>query len=161
MGNLDGYVDMTGSMSQEDINTENISNIIDELNRNSDQLDALNNVLSVVAYGSLEYVWDGTVPLGNLLQVILTAPVNSEANFSSFTYFSRASDNPPIYIATPYTEEYVNGNTDTVVSKVFVAGTNSETGQYEIFLNFYAPGNSTVFTFYYTIIAQPSNITTT
>lgn len=52
MGRLDAFVDITGSMSPLDVNTENIQQIIDELNRNADQLDAISKGLNIIGQGS-------------------------------------------------------------------------------------------------------------
>lgn len=157
MGDLSSFVDITGNLSQDDINSENISNIIDEVNRNSDQLDSINNVLSVIAYGSLVYNWDGSGSGASPTVGQLIAPVESSASFIDMTYFSRSTDTPIQYLATPYTQAAENANGDSVVTKIFLAGSNSTTGQYEINLNFYATGTPTVFTFYYTILQQPAN----
>lgn len=157
MGSLSSFTDITGKMSQDDINTANINNIIDEFNRNSDQLDALNNVLSVIAYGSLQFSWDGTGSGSSPNSITLVAPVESSVSFIDFTYFTKSTDITPVDYATPYTEAAQNANGDTVVTKVFVAGSNSTTGQYQISLKFYATGTPTVYTFYYTIVQQPSN----
>lgn len=159
MGTLDSFVDMTGQMSQDDINAENISNIIDELNRNSDQLDSLNNTLSVIAYGSLDYSWDGSGDPGTPTQATLFIPAQSSASFIGMTYFSRNTDDPIHYFAMPYTQGIVNANGDSVMSKIFVAGSNSDNGQYEIDLNFYATGSPIDYTFYYILLQQPSNVT--
>lgn len=160
MGNLEPFDDIVGDMSQNDINAANIDNIIDELNRNSDQLDALNNVLSVIAYGSLVYSWDGTGSGSTPTIATLFAPIESTASFIDFTYLTRSSDVTPINYATPYSEAAQNSNGDTVVTKFFVSGSNSDTGQYEVSLKFWAPGTPETFTFYYTIVQQPANIQT-
>ena len=159
MGNIDSFVDMTGAMSQDDINTENINNIIDELYRNSDQLDSISNTLSIIAYGTLDYSWDGSGSGATPTQSSLFVPATSSANFIGMTYFSRSTDDPTIYFAMPYTQGYVNANGDSVVGKLFVAGSNSDTGQYEIDLNFYNTGTPIDYTFYYILLQQPSNVT--
>lgn len=158
MGNISSIVDIVGNMSQDDVNAANIDNIIDELNRNSDQLDALNNVLSVIAYGSLVFNWDGSGSGVTPTTATLIAPIESTAAFIDFTYLTRSTDVTPINHATPFTEAAQNGNGDTVITKYFVAGSNSDTGQYEISLEFFATGTPEIFTFFYTIVQQPANV---
>lgn len=51
MGRLDAFTDMTGKMSMMELNGQNIQQILDELNRNSDQLDSVQNNLAVVSSG--------------------------------------------------------------------------------------------------------------
>lgn len=157
MGQIEEFSDMTGQMSQDEVNQENISNIIDELNRNSDQLDALNNVLSVIAYGSLTYTWAGTGSGGSPTEDILIAPEISSANFIGLCYMSRSSDASPVYYAMPYTEIYTNANGDTVIGKEFFVNSNSSTGKFEVPVNFYNPGSAETFTFFYILLQQPAN----
>lgn len=52
MGRLDPYIDITGKLNPFEVNAENINNIVDELNRNSDQLDSVQNNLAIVSRGS-------------------------------------------------------------------------------------------------------------
>lgn len=156
MGQLEEFTDMTGNMSQEDINQENISNIIDELNRNSDQLDSLNNVLSVIAYGSLTYNWDGSGDPASPTSDVLVAPETSDANFIGFVYMAR-SDDEGLYFNLPYYEVDVNSNGDSVIGKRFDINNNSSTGQLEITIQFLLPGSPTNFTFYYFLVQQPAN----
>lgn len=47
MGDLQSVTDLTGTMSQTDINSQNISNIIDELNRLEDSLGVLGQTFSI------------------------------------------------------------------------------------------------------------------
>lgn len=53
MGKLDSFTDFTGNSNQLDINIQNIQQIIDEMNRNSDQLDAIAKGLSIIGRGSV------------------------------------------------------------------------------------------------------------
>lgn len=53
MGELTSFSDQTGTMSQEEINAANIDNIVEELNRNSDDLDNFSNSLNVQNNGSI------------------------------------------------------------------------------------------------------------
>lgn len=157
MGNIEQFSDMTGTMSDAEINAENISNIIDELNRTSDQLDSLNSVLAVIAYGSLDYEWDGTGSPGSPNGAQLVVPVTSAANFIGFCYMQRSSD-PTKYYSMPYTEYVENANNDTVTAKFFIAFAENELGQFVIQLDFFNSGSAEAFTFYYTIIQQPANV---
>lgn len=157
MGSLEEFTDITGQMSQDEINQENISNIIDELNRNSDQLDSLNNVLSIIAYGTLIYNWTGTGSGASPTIDVLVAPESSSANFIGLAYFTRSSDITPLYYQMPFTEIAVNGGGDTVVTKEFSLNSNSSTGQLEVTVNFFATGSAENFTFYYILLQQPAS----
>lgn len=158
MGKLAAYTDPTGKIDETELNDQNISNIINELNRNADKLDALNNTLSIIAYGSLTYTWDGSGSGATPTIKVLTVPITSQAQYMGFVYMSRSIDNPPIYLALPYTQAITNASNDSVVSKIFNIGTNSLTGQFEIDLNFYATDTPITYTFYYIIVKQPTNI---
>lgn len=161
MGSLEEFTDITGQMSQDEINQENISNIIDELNRNSDELDSLNNVLSIIAYGTLTYNWDGTGS-GNIpTEDTLIVPETSAANFIGLCYFSRSSDAEPIYYQMPFTGVAANANGDAVITKNFLVNANSTSGQFEIPIRFYATNNPETFTFYYILLQQPANTSLT
>lgn len=157
MSSLEQFSDMTGTMSDAEVNAENISNIIDEFNRLNDQVDSLNSSLSVIAYGSLTYDWDGNVPE----TPTVTAPISSAANFMGLVYMSRSSESDSFYHALPFTEIFQNGNGDSVNAKVFVSGVNPAIGELEIDLNFFNTGSPEVFTFYYIIVLQPANIANT
>lgn len=159
MGNLQQFVDMTGRMSQQDINAENISNIIDELNRTSDSVDSINQTLSIVAYGTLEYSWDGTGSGASPLQAVIQTGIQTSGNFIGLSYLSRSVDNPTLYINTPYIRSFTNSNGDTVVDKYFYAEVDSDNGIYQITLNFYNSGSPIDYTFYYFLFQQPSNLT--
>lgn len=160
MGQIQDFVDMTGKMNQAQINAQNIENIVQEVNRNSDQLDALNNVLSVIGYGSLTYNWDGSGSSASPTSAALTAPIKTGgANFIIFVYMSRNTDNPTQYFTMPYQQIGNNGNGDTVVLKDFVHITQADTGQLFIEVAFYASGSPINYTFNYIIIQQPSNTT--
>lgn len=158
MGDLDSFIDMTGAMSQEEVNAQNISNIIDELNRNSDQLDSLNSTLSVIAYGSLVYSWNGSGSAATPLQATLSANITSSAAFIGLCYMQKASDATGELFQLPYTQEFENSNGDSVMAKNFLCGANTDTGTFQVDLNFFTTGTPDIFTFFYTILRQPSNI---
>lgn len=157
MGNLEQFSDMTGTMSDAEVNAENISNIIDEFNRLNDQVDSLNSALSVIAYGTLSYDWDG----GTSEFPTLTTSISSAANFMGLVYMSRSSEADAFYHAFPFTEVFQNSNGDSVDAKAFLSGVNPTIGELEIDLNFYNTGSPETFTFYYIIVLQPANITAT
>lgn len=159
MSQIQNFTDVTGSMTQTQINAANIDNIIEEVNRNSDQLDALNNVLSVLAYGQLTYSWDGSGSSATPTATTLTANLNtSGANFIVIVYMSRSTDSPTQYFPLPYNQIATNGNGDSVVTKTFWLVTEADTGQLFINLQFFATGSPINYTFNYLIIQQPSNL---
>lgn len=158
MSNLEQFNDMTGMMSQDDINAENISNIIDELNRTSDSLDSLNQTLSIVAYGTLTYSWDGSGSGATPTTATLQTGIATQGNFIGLSYMSRDIDNPTIYVNMPYFRSIENANGDSVMDKLFQASVNSDSGIYEIDLNFFASGSPIDYTFYYILFQQPSNL---
>lgn len=161
MSNLQPYQDPTGQMTQEEVDQQNIINIINELNNATDAVNSLNNTLTIVAYGTLTYIWPGTGSGLTPTVEILRVPAQSEAGFIALTYFSRNTDNPTIYFAMPYQQAYINANSDTVIGKSFLCGSNPTTGQYELDLVFYNSGTPITYTFYYLLLQQPANITAT
>lgn len=158
MTQLQQFTDMTGTLSKAEINTQNLNNIVSELNRTSDQLDSLNQTLNIVAYGTLTYSWDGTGSGATPLQSVLQTGVQSSGNFIGMSYLSRDVDSPTLYVNLPYFRSMVNANGDAVLDKLFIPQVNSASGIYQIVLNFYAPGTPIKYTFYYFIFQQPSSI---
>lgn len=148
MGLIDAVTDMTGSMSQLDINTENISNIIDELNRNSDQLDSIGNSLNIISRGTLSGTWDGTT---DVLQVqqnhgFATAPIF----LASFT----RSDMVGQYFPMPMWYYDNSGN--------FQARALAFTDNNNIYMQFVSvvTGAPVTFDFSFYIIQQPAQVPT-
>lgn len=55
MGDVQSVTDLTGTMSQTDINSENISNIIDELNRLEDSLGVIGQTFAISTILNVSY----------------------------------------------------------------------------------------------------------
>ncbi len=158
MGNLQSFQDMTGSMKQADVNTQDITNIIQELNRTSDQLDALNNTLSISGYGSLTYNWLGGGTGASPVQDTLTSPFNSPGNYIGLSYMTRATENNKLFHALPFSELGVNANGDSVITKYFLSGVDTNTGKYTVVVTFPQSGTPEIFTFYYLVFVQPTGL---
>lgn len=105
MGRLDPFDDITGELSPLEVNAQNISNIIDELNRNVDQSDAIVNSLNIIGRGSLTMSWPGTTGFVNTVSQnhgFQTAPIF----IASFT----RDDNPAVNYQTPMFFYDTSGN---------------------------------------------------
>lgn len=98
MGRLDEVVDMTGKMSQMDLNGQNITQMIDELNRNSDQLDAITNALNIIGKGSVSGTWNGVGGIGAGLTL---TPTHGFPQAPIFIAFYNRSDRPNQYYPVP------------------------------------------------------------
>lgn len=153
MSTIQSFTDMSGRLSQNDINSQNVQNIINEFNRLSDRVDSLNNSLSVIAYGQLSYSWDGTI-----LQTSVSSPIVSTSNFMGLCYMSRSSESNNFFHGMPFTEVIVNGAGDSVDGKIFLSGASPTTGSLQVNLNFYATGSPETFIFYYLVIQQPADV---
>lgn len=153
MGRLDNFVDVTGKMDQTEVNKQNILNIIDELNRSSDLLDAFNTNLKIISRGSTTYNWDGTINTN--IEIDVTIGTSTQA-YTFFCFFTRSSLPNNLY-ATPFSQFSSSGDLQIgIVVDTFASGNNSTL---IIFPAFYTAGAAETFTFYYFIIQQPANIT--
>jgi hypothetical protein len=154
VGSLNLFSDKSGLFSQSQVNGENIKSIIDELNRNSNQLDSVNNSLGILSSGqSVVNISAGTgsttVSLGT------TAP-------ASFICYMSRPDLPGRFFALPYVvnENPPTPTIDMVVTATLVAagglGTNVSL-QFQAFANTatYSPPASV--TCYYYTFSQPVN----
>lgn len=90
MGRLDAITDMTGRLNPMDLNAQNIANIIDEMNRNSDQLDSIANSLNIIGRGTLSGTWGGTGGAGGSL--IVSAAHGFAVAPIFLAFFTRADD---------------------------------------------------------------------
>lgn len=152
MGRLDLYSDMTGSMNPTDVNAQNISNIVDELNRNSDQLDSLSNTVSIIASNKLTVTWNGT---GGGLPTTVADTIKTGATSSFLAFYSR-SDTANQLFSVPNIHYDGSGNIACIVSaNTFVSGTASIGFNIEFLNN----GSPVTFTFFYYILQQPANVT--
>lgn len=151
MGRLDAFTDMTGSMSQQEINGQNIEQIIDELNRAADQVDALSNSISIVNRNNV------TVPLsGNTYN----ASVNIQTSVaSSFLAYMSRSDQPGNYFVLPY---FATSGVPVSALQMAVSASLQSAAGNQVMLNiqgvvgagYAAPSSITV---YYYILSQPAN----
>lgn len=149
MGRLDAITDMTGKMSSLDMNAQNIGNIIDELNRNSDQLDAIANTLNIIGKGTLSMNWDGSSGFVNTVSQThgFTVPPLFMASFTR-------SDQPGIYYPVPMWfydgagnfQQRIYGYTDS--SKIFFQLATASAGA------------TLTYTFSWYIIQQPAQVPT-
>ncbi len=151
MGRLDQFADITGSMNQVDTNAQNIQQIIDEMNRNSDQLDAISNGLSIIGRNTLIGTWNGTGGAGGSLTLqqnhgFQTAPI--------FMASFLRSDVPGVYYPVP--QWFYDG------SGSFQARTYSYTDATNIYFSFTSASNGSpiTFTFSYYILQQPAQVPT-
>lgn len=149
MGRLDEVVDMTGSSSQMDLNSQNIQQVIDELNRNSDQLDAIANGLNIIGRGSLSGTWDGTA--------------GGQITLKQAHGFSQA----PIFLAS-FTRSDMPGQFFPVPMWFYDTAGNYQSRVYDytdatnINLTFVSAisGSPTTFVFSWYIIQQPAQVPT-
>lgn len=154
MGRIDQTVDMTGKLNLMDMNQQNIEQLIDELNRNSDQLDSLNKGLAVGVKNSIP------APLiGNTY----TASVSvGSTNPSSFLAFMSRSDQPGIYFAMPYflTVGFpITGLQMAAYAQIQsgIAGAAATINFSGSVSNAYLPSAPASVTFYYYLFNQPAN----
>lgn len=149
MGRLDYTTDLTGGMSPLQLNETNIRTVIDELNRNSDQLDAIANALNIVGRGSLSATWNGSAgSIINLSQAhgFGTAPI--------FLATYNRSDEPGVYHMLPYWAYDTSGNYQSVT----FAYTDSTNINFGFVSNI--NGSAVTFKFSWYILQQPAQVPT-
>lgn len=147
MGRLDAFTDMTGKMNQMDVNTQNIQQILDEMNRNSDQLDALNNNLSVVSSGKVSVASTG-VPIAPVV-------VNHGLGFppAVLAFYTLSTESNSIVHQLP--AYILDGSGNFLYYVIFYATTNNL--EFDFFFN--GAGPTTTFNFSYYLLKQPANLT--
>ena len=97
MGRLDPITDPTGKLTDTQQNAVNIDNIINELNRNSDQLDAISNSLNIIGRGSISGTWTGQGGIGNALSLSKNHGFGSAPIFlASFTRSDQSGVHYPV-----------------------------------------------------------------
>ena len=154
MGQINRHVDITGELNRDEVHSAEISSIIDELNRTSDNVEALLNNLSIAAYGTLTYIWDGTIQTNITLQT----SINSTGALSPLVFMNR-SDLPASYFQLPFMINVVNANGDPVIGAIFISGVDAIKSVFFVNLNFPSAGIPKTLTFYYYLISQPPNVT--
>lgn len=149
MGLLQPFVDMTGEMTGLQITERNISQIINEVNRNADQLDSLNNSLNIIGRGSASLFWDGTG------ETAVTVNKNHGFNFAPvFLGFFVRSDQPDLSYPVPM---WFYDNSGNFLNRIY--GYTDSTN-----INFQfataVSGSPLTFTFSWYIIQQPAQVPT-
>lgn len=150
MGRYDAITDMTGTMSPLEVNQENISGLIDELNRNADQLDGLTNSLAIIGRGSSLGTWNGTGGINAGLTLIITHGLPEAPIFMGF--YTR-SDKSGVF-TVPYWDFDNSGN---LLSRAYALSTVNN-----IIFNFAMVSNGSPIniTFSWYAIQQPAIVPT-
>lgn len=154
MGRIDNVVDVTGGQNLTQMNAENIRQIIEELNRNSDQLDALSKNLAISTKGQV------VAPLvGNSYQATVTL---GSGNPSSFLVFMSRPDLPGQYFAMPYFQTVgfpISGLNMACGASLSpgIAGSSTTLNMGGSVSNAYLGSAPASITFYYYVFNQPAN----
>lgn len=149
MGRVFSVKDFTGGMSPDELNAENIRQLSEELNRNSDQLDAIANGLNIIGRGSKTATWDGTGGLGGGIQVLRPHGFTVAPIFMA-TYVR--SDDPTNWYPAP---NWTFDSAGALVSRVYCS-----TDATYLFLSFDSvlPGTPVDFTFSWYLLQQPAQL---
>jgi hypothetical protein len=148
MGLIQEIVDPTGTMSDMTLNSENISQIIDEMNRSSDQLDAITNSLNIINKGTTTLVLNAAA---------LAVTANIPHGFGSapiFVAFINRSDLPTLWYPLPYATSDGTG----LVNLSCTATTDITNINFGIVRS--ASGAAITFIISYYILQQPAKIPT-
>lgn len=150
MGRIDAISDLMGTMSPLDINQQNISNIIDELNRNADQLDAIGKGLNIIGRGSKSGTWNGVGGINSGLTMLQNHGFQTSPIFIGFYTRSDIAGNFPV----PYWDF---DNTGSLLSRAY-----AYTSVTDIVFNFAMTSNGAPIniTFSWYIIQQPAQVPT-
>lgn len=157
MGLLSMFTDPTGKMSQSEINSQTISQLIDEMNRNQDQLDSLSSGMAISQYN--------TITLNTATQTQVQADTGFNTNTSSgvtFLAFVSRSDVAGAFYQLPYF--VTTGGSPTNLSLSIYAQLGPIFPNPEIYLTFSVAAVAgyvlpATFTFYYFILNQPVGAT--
>lgn len=150
MGRLDVFSDMSGKLGQLEVNKQNIQQLIDELNRNSDQLDSLTKSLGISNPGKLTLAISGNSQT--------TSASLGQVSAFSFIGFLTRSDQPNNYYMIPYV--LTEGVPVTAFDMVVLASLSSSAGRVSINLDAevattYLGSAPVSVTLYYFILNQP------
>ena len=150
MGKIDNFMDLTGSMDQTEVNSTQITQMVDELNRSQDLLDSFTSNLKIIATGQVTDIWNGSAGVGNHIDI----PINTGLGFTFLGYYSR-SDIPGSLYSIP---NYLYDNSGNIQFYVF-----NFSNQQNLTMQWYAyqAGTSFTWTFYYFILQQPTNTNST
>lgn len=153
MGRINLATDLTGKLSDIELNAQNINDIVNELNRNSDQLDSLSKNLNIIAYNKLSVTWPGT---GGGLPTTVTDLIKTGAA-STFLAFYDRNDIANQLFSVPNVHYDGSGNIASIITgNTFVLGAAS----IGFNIDFLANGSPVSFNFYYYILQQPTNALT-
>lgn len=149
MSNISSFTDFTGKMSQDEINGQNLSMIVEEMNRIETNQNAVNNVLTIIGQGKLTAV--GTAGGAS-------TTFASEAAYTFMAFF-KTSANDNLFYPVPATLYDVNNNLTLSVQAYSSSSTiNPVSGQSSITFSYFST-TSLTFTFYYFLIQQPASVT--
>lgn len=145
MGRIDLTDDFTGDLSPTELNAQDIENIIAELNRNSNQLDAVQNNLAIVTRGKTSL----TTPAG---VGDLFVDVNHGLGFppAVMAFYTLSSDPNTVYQLPSFV---LDGSGNFLYSVLFTSTNNN--------LRFEVNGTlpAITFNFSYYLLKQPANLT--
>lgn len=88
MANVQLFTDPTGLIDDSDINDQNLSNIIDELNIQTNQLNAISQQPTIVANGVLAFDYHNAIDMGagTYLRYVNTKVVNHNLGYVSLCF---------------------------------------------------------------------------
>ena len=140
--------DITGTLSQEDLNSQNLQTVADELNRLEDNQDSINNTLTIIGQDTLTV----TGASGNI-----SASFSTDAAYTFMAYFTLSTNLSQFYPVP--TVQFDESGTPTL--SVFAYSASSELGSDEASITFnYFNTTAVGWTFYYFLISQPASVIT-
>lgn len=152
MGLINSFIDPTGDMSQVDVNSETLSQVIDEMNRNSDQLDAIANNLNIINKGTITATWTGTGGISAGVTVSTPHGFGSAPIFLGFA--SRSDIVPTVWYPVP---QWTYDNSGNLLTRSY-----AYTDSVNVNFNFATTynGSPIAITFSYYILQQPAQVPT-
>lgn len=148
MSNVNLYQDLTGKMSQDDINGQNLSMVTEELNRIETNQNAVNNVLTIIGQGVLS----ATGTSGGV-----SVPFPTESAYTFMAFFKTSANNNLFYPVPTALYDVTNTLTLSVQAYSSSSVINPTTGQSSITFSYFST-SSVTFTFYYFLIRQPASV---
>jgi len=148
MGILNPIIDPTGQLTQEEVNSQNLSQVIDEMNRNSDQLDAIANSMNIINKGSR------TIVMGASSTSTSTQVAHGFGSAPIFLSFFNRSDQSTLWYAFP--DVFTDGSGSVILAA------DSSTDAKNINFSFVrsATGSAITFIVSYYILQQPAQVPT-
>jgi hypothetical protein len=147
MGLLSSFTDATGSLSDTEVNAQNISNIIDELNRNGDQLDSLSNNMSIASASNQSFFWNGSP---QDLGVTATASTGTANTF--YAFYTRSDIPNNLYSVPDY---QFNSAGNLLYSVTVFTGGEGGPSDINFTFDFVQGGTPATYTVYYFLLNQP------